>query len=291
MISIVICSRTQTISSVLRENIKNTIGIKYEIIVIDNSKNQYSIFEAYNIGIEKSKGEYLCFIHDDILFHTPNWGHVVINIFNNDEKIGLIGVAGAKFKSKIPSAWWDCKIEENFTYILQHFKNGEKEIWHYGFDKNAYEEVVVIDGVFMVLKKGCFNKFDSSMTGFHSYDLNISFEIINNNYKIVATNEILIEHFSIGTINKDWLHSTYLLHNKYYKILPLKVGSIFESKELEIFNGEKFIKLCLKQKQSKLATKVWFNLFLLNPFSKFHLRFWFIILKKLGIKVVSFLNV
>ena len=68
MISIIICCRIQTINKDLSENIKNTVGCDYELIVIDNSQNSYSIFEAYNLGIERSNGDYLCFIHDDILY-------------------------------------------------------------------------------------------------------------------------------------------------------------------------------------------------------------------------------
>ena len=70
MISIIICSRTQAISKDLSENVQNTVGCDHELVIIDNSENQYSIFEAYNLGIKQSKGEYLCFAHDDILFHT-----------------------------------------------------------------------------------------------------------------------------------------------------------------------------------------------------------------------------
>ena len=62
MISVIICSRTSTIGTALSENIKNSIGCEYELISIDNSKNTYSIFEAYNLGIQKSKFDFLCFI-------------------------------------------------------------------------------------------------------------------------------------------------------------------------------------------------------------------------------------
>jgi hypothetical protein len=49
------------------------IGCEYESIIIDNSENRYSIFEAYNLGIDKSKYEYLCLMHDDILIYTIEW--------------------------------------------------------------------------------------------------------------------------------------------------------------------------------------------------------------------------
>lgn len=74
MISCIICSRTSTISNELMQNISSTIGCEYEIITIDNSTNKHNIFQAYNEGIRRAKGEYLCFMHDDILYHTENWG-------------------------------------------------------------------------------------------------------------------------------------------------------------------------------------------------------------------------
>ena len=48
MISIIICSRFQSISKELKDNIENTVGVVHEIICIDNSKSQYDIFSAYN---------------------------------------------------------------------------------------------------------------------------------------------------------------------------------------------------------------------------------------------------
>jgi hypothetical protein len=51
MISIVICARANDINEALKENIQNTIGVPYELIVIDNGKNEYSIFSAYNKGV------------------------------------------------------------------------------------------------------------------------------------------------------------------------------------------------------------------------------------------------
>lgn len=74
MISLIICSRTPTISEELSTNIAETIGCEYELVVIDNSKNEFSIFSAYNEGVKRSNGDVLCFMHDDILFRTLNWG-------------------------------------------------------------------------------------------------------------------------------------------------------------------------------------------------------------------------
>ena len=96
MISIVICARANDINEALKENIQNTIGVPYELIVIDNGKNEYSIFSAYNKGVTLSNYDIVCFMHDDISFETMGWGNIVttqLQKFN----VGAIGVAGAPY--------------------------------------------------------------------------------------------------------------------------------------------------------------------------------------------------
>ena len=83
MISIIICSRTASISDELTQNIDQTIGLPYELVIIDNSENLYSIFSAYNEGVKRSKYEVLCFMHDDIIFKTNDWGINVMNRFKS----------------------------------------------------------------------------------------------------------------------------------------------------------------------------------------------------------------
>lgn len=279
MISIVICSRTQNISTVLTENIKNTIGCDYELLVIDNSENNYSIFEAYNLGIEKSKGEYVCFIHDDILLHSNGWGDIIHHVFNEDAQIGLIGVAGAQIKTKMPSAWWDCPKEQKAIHIIQHFPTKEKEKWQFGFKNSQMVEVVAIDGVFMALRKDTRIKFSTDMTGFHNYDLNISFECKKYNYKIMVSNEILVEHFSLGTLNESWIDSTIKIHSIYKKLLPLRSQQSKINKNLEVSNAIKFIFACINYNKYKVAYSVWLRLFLLKPVSTYHIQFWIHMLK------------
>jgi len=132
MISIIICSRKK--NNNLLENIKRTIGCEYELVVIDNSANRYSIFEAYNLGIERSKGKYLCFIHDDLFIHTNGWGNVISRLFDDYPDYGLIGIAGSKQKSRIPSGWWDCKEEYKSVNIIQHYANEITEKKYIGFE-------------------------------------------------------------------------------------------------------------------------------------------------------------
>lgn len=280
MISIIICSRTQNIPIRLNENIKNTVGYSYELIVVDNSENQYSVFEAYNLGIEKCKGEYWCFMHDDIFIHTDSWGTIINHIFKGNPDVGLIGVAGAKIKTKMPSAWWDCPEDQKVINIIQHFSNKEKEKWSFGFDNGQNAEVVVIDGVFMAMRKDNQIRFDSKMKGFHNYDLNISFEYKKQGFKIVVTNEIQLEHFSLGIINEAWVRSTYIIHQRYKNLLPLGKSKKPINKKVEVANAERFIEESFKYNLTIIAISVWIQLFHLNPISKYHYRFWKRIIKE-----------
>ena len=275
MLSIIICSRRNEIDSVLFENIKRSIGCEYELIIIDNSKNQKSIFEAYNLGISRSRGHFLCFMHDDILVHTNDWGNILESLFDGDLNLGLIGVAGAKFKSRMPSAWWDCPHDQKAVNMIQHFTKERIVKWNYGFEQGNSVEVAMIDGVFMAMRKNEQIRFDTKMKGFHNYDLNISLECKKNNYKIIVTNEILIEHFSLGNLDENWLLSTLKAHKIYTNYLPTSIG--FQDSEiinsLEITNAKKFIKQILSFGLNRRTINLWFNVFSLSLYSKFYMPY------------------
>lgn len=241
MISIIVCSRKDQIDLRFEDNIRNTIGNDFELVIIYNSDNRYSIFEAYNIGIQKSKGDVLCFIHDDILFHTRNWGLILKLEFNKNPDFALIGVAGSKVKTPFPTGWWDCEDQYKVIDIIQHEKENVRNEC-FGFENENITEVAVIDGVFMALKKDLNILFDNSLKGFHCYDLNLSSEVIEKNKKVGVTKKILIEHFSIGQLNRDWLLSAIMFHKKYRQ--QLKCNN--SNSEQEIFAGKKYIEYCLQ---------------------------------------------
>ncbi|MEO6176114.1 MAG: glycosyltransferase [Flavobacterium circumlabens] len=241
MISIIVCSRKNQIDPKFEDNIRNTIGSDFELVIIDNSNNRYSIFEAYNAGIQKSKGDILCFIHDDILFHTENWGMILESEFNKNTDYALIGIAGSRVKTQFPTGWWDCEDQYKAINIIQHEKgNVRREC--FGFENENITEAVVIDGVFMALKKDLNIVFDTRLEGFHCYDLNLSCAVIEKNKKVGVTKKILIEHFSIGKLNKNWLLSAIVFHKKYRQQLKRNNSN----SEQEIFAGKKYIEYCLQ---------------------------------------------
>ena len=115
MLSIIISSYQESLYSALEKNIAQTIGISYEIIKIYNP-NKMGICEAYNIGASKAKYDFLLFIHEDILFHTKNWGELLINHLNK-ENTGVIGIAGSNYVPRTPSSWSVSGNKYNFGNV------------------------------------------------------------------------------------------------------------------------------------------------------------------------------
>lgn len=241
MISIIICSKKDKINEILSKNIADTINVPYEIVLIDNSDNKYSIFSAYNEGIKRAKYPYLCFIHEDILFRTSNWGKLLINAFETDNKIGMVGVIGSSILFDIVYGWWDTYA--HVGSIIQSQKGDKKTAEIKTTNNNNTQlkllDAVVCDGLFLAFPKSIFNKihFDSkTYKGFHCYDLDISMQVINIGYKIKVIDNILIEHFSSGNLDNEFINTCLLFSNKWHKLLPISIDSMPPYKIIELRN-------------------------------------------------------
>jgi len=277
MISIIICSIRESYFDSLKANIQETIGFSdYEIIKIDNLIDKLSITQAYNKGIEKSKFDYQLFIHEDIIFHTLNWGEILLSIFRENCRIGLIGIAGAKYKSLVPSAFWHTEEKMLNINLIQHYKNKKTSLLYKGFENKNLEEVVVIDGVFIALKKSTGVKFNENIKGFHCYDLGISIDTLEKKHLIYVTNQILIEHFSIGNTNLNFLKSVIDFHKLYKKKLPKYIDA--KNRSLELFALKSFLSVCLENKY--VPFKLWIFNLINNPLDKLNYSFIKLVLNK-----------
>lgn len=249
------------------ENIKNTIGVEYEVIAIDNVYGRYGICQAYNVGQKQAKYDILVYVHEDVLFRTKNWGVKLIHYFNRIPNLGCVGIAGAVQKSKAPSAWWDTELGKTAISIIHHLEDGSTRLDSKGWKESEnIKEVVTIDGVFMATRKSFGILFDESIPGFHCYDLNLSIELNKKGFKLIITKEILIEHFSEGNLNKKWVEATQIFHKKYSKHLPISTNSgEAVSLKQEIKNLEKFIDYALAYRLRKIAFYHWVQLLVKKP--------------------------
>jgi hypothetical protein len=224
MISLVICLRTSQLNEALRQNIDDTIGVEYELVLIDNSKNELSIFKAYNNGIELSKYPFICFMHDDIEYLTNNWGKLAIKYFENN-MVGAIGISGSPYLSFLPGPWWASGLISK--YIMEvHNKTETIVNIAYQTPIDNVLEVVALDGVWLFIRKAALKniQFDENrFKGYHFYDLDISMQLKKSGFILLSVYDVLIKHYSMGNINYSWLKSSLLFSFKWRNRLPMSI--------------------------------------------------------------------
>lgn len=274
MISIIICSAQKNLRDAVTLNIKETIGIGHEIIIIENELQRLSISTVYNIGASKAKFPYLCFVHEDIKFHTESWGEILIKNFL-ETQARLIGFVGSTIKTKYPSSVYITGSPYNRQYHLQRWPDKSVTKSHLNPNQEFYSEVCVLDGLFIASTKKAWEetKFSEDyLKGFHGYDIDFSLKNFFLGKNIVIYN-ILIEHFSLGSFSKEWVDTQIELINLWESKLPAHISSATK-KDIKIINRLSVEQLMIIMVSVKYNLFIEGKLFLLqlmySPFSKWN---------------------
>ena len=228
MISFIVCSRKKHLDTKLVANIASVVSVPYEIIVIDNSKNAYSIFSAYNSGVERAQYPYLAFIHEDILFHSNNVGHIIVNSFAENPKLGLLGVAGITILPQYAFGWWSAGYD--------YYVGG---VAHKGCPHTpiVLKDAVACDGLFLCIRAELFRAIrwdEHTFKGFHCYDMDICMQILKAGYKIMVAEGLLIEHFSTGNPTESFAEGCVLFSKKWNKELPVSIDCLPKNEVLMV---------------------------------------------------------
>lgn len=255
MISIIISTYKPLLLKRISLCIQETIGVEYEIIAIENDA-KYSICEAYNLGVERANFPYLCFVHEDVLFKVKDWGKRLISLCLADETIGLIGVAGTKYKSTYPSAIGQSPLLR-YEFLKGHIFHWVNEYTNFDNSKEPkeIEDVVCIDGVFMFTHKKVFKncRFDDKLlTHFHGYDIDFSLQVFFQSFRVIVDRVILLDHHSSGDYSKENTLANRVIAKKWQNKLPVATSDLHFSKSklisLDLQNWYYFIKTAIKRK-------------------------------------------
>lgn len=245
-----------------RANVEKTIGVDHELIVIDNTENRYNIFQAYNLGIQQSRYPYLCFAHEDILFHTANWGQNCIKHFENND-IGLIATMGGTAFPSCPAPWWNNEtLNQPYLNMIQRWGDRKpRKEWireiidekenvihqYHNPDGKEIADVVAVDGFFFCIKKELFSSCrfdDTTFDGFHCYDTDICFQVLEQGKRVAVVFDILIEHFSLGDINLNWAESVEKLSDKWKNRLPFFSGNPDNQEKVSLYSYKALLTYC-----------------------------------------------
>lgn len=266
MISILICGYKLQNRNNVEKNIYDTIGVEYEFLYHDNRLNPIGICQAYNLLAKQAKGDYLCFIHDDVLFSEIGWGH---NFIANFKKSDVFGVAGGKYKSSIPSGWGISGY--NCMKFTQAYQKREPQLFFQESSPNdVLEEVVILDGVFLAMKKEVYEscQFDETLfKGFHGYDYDFSLNV-RRKFKLFVVKNIPIIHFSEGRNDKIWLEAQVMIINKWKNQLPAFID------DLKSIDHNKVEFLAYKQCIFKMVRYNFINSRVLTKYFQIHLLYY-----------------
>ncbi|MEO6230489.1 MAG: glycosyltransferase [Ferruginibacter sp.] len=245
MISIIICSVNKILLKQLELNIAASIGLNHEIIAINNTEVNEGICTVYNKAGALAQYPVLLFLHEDVLFDTPNWGPLILKHFTN-LGVGMIGLAGGDTKGIVPSSWSMVSRSKEMN-LIQHHRSGTigKHIFSSESGREAVaKNVVMLDGFFLCVRRSVFDEFkfdEVNLNGFHGYDIDYSLQVFRK-YDVRVVFDILVHHYSVGIPNRSWIESAITINRKWRKQFPLSVYplskeeiNIYHWKSLQVF--------------------------------------------------------
>lgn len=246
MISLIVCSRNAADLQAVSDSVASTIGVPYELIAIDNSRGEFGICAAYNRGASCARHDLLCFMHEDLRFHTPNWGQVVAETLA-DPTVGVLGVTGGMYQVAAPAAWWGCGPELCRQNVLEGYADGTQELVLHNPEGRDLADVAVVDGMWLCSRRDVWQQhpFDEhTLTDFHFYDVDYCTELFRHQLRICVTFRLLVEHRSRGSINNAWLRNALKYVQKRRGQLPFGPVTVeatraraLELKALQEFTG------------------------------------------------------
>ena len=213
---------TRKIDDSFVELLKKTCGVPNPQIIPIENEGKYSLPEAYNMILEQSTNDIVVLCHDDIYFDSKNWGSKILKHFKRSPEYGILGLAGS---TQLPESakWW-----EDFSKmkgIVNHEHEGKK--WESKYSTslgNQIEDVVLVDGLFIVLnKKNIKQTFNEEIKGFHFYDVDFSFRNFIEDVKIGIIYDVRVTHKSIGQTNDEWEQNRIKFAEKHKELLPVKI--------------------------------------------------------------------
>ncbi len=223
MISVIVCSKQPASWDLHARNVAKTIGCEHEYVRIDNTASSYGICAAYNNGVTRATGDLLVFVHEDCFFMEPGWGSVLYRKFSADPTLGLVGVAGTQYLTANRPAWIAAGQPLIKGRVIHELNRGETFVLTvFSWDKSD-ASVVAVDGLFFSVPRGLFDSVrfdDAQFSGFHLYDLDICMQI-GKTHRLMVTWDILVKHFSGGSLTAEWRDAGMRFLEKYKGVLPV----------------------------------------------------------------------
>ncbi|RYF82650.1 MAG: hypothetical protein EON98_11110 [Chitinophagaceae bacterium] len=176
MLSIVISTKKPENLKRVLKSIEQTAILKNQLIIYENPRGR-GLCVVYNECAVKAFNGLLCFVHDDMVFHTKGWDQIIVNLLQQ-ETVGLVGVIGGRYKSLFGTSWRDGETTSYRMQVKDGVEGGKLLVNNPSNKK--YDEVVCLDGAFLACTKKHWQQFpfdENRFNDFHFYDLDISLQM------------------------------------------------------------------------------------------------------------------
>lgn len=150
-------------------------GYQIDVLTIEDAR---SMTAGYNEGMHASDAKYKVYLHQDTLIVNKNFIQDFLDVFMQDETIGMIGMVGAPELPDSGIMWEAPRCGALYTWNIHE----TKESW---MAEDALTQVEVIDGFLMITqydipwREDLFDKWDF-------YDCSQSKEFAKHGYKVVV---------------------------------------------------------------------------------------------------------
>lgn len=145
-----------------------------DLLIIKDAKSMLLGMEE---GIQSTDAKYKVFMHQDVLILNRDFIQNIIDIFQSDSQIGLIGMVGSPQMPPDGVMWNNERVGNCYGF--------KKSISSYEKPDQAYTDVVAVDGLLMAtaydipLRTELFDGWDF-------YDVSTSFEYKRRGYRVVV---------------------------------------------------------------------------------------------------------
>ena len=225
MISLVVSSIQPEKLERLKISVESTIGLPYEWLVADSRNSGKGICQVYNELAVAARFPFIVFLHEDVSFESPDWALRILSFFEGDDRLGVVGVAGANVKSRSFSGWYTGDARHD-RFSLVHVTQGQRQvIEQLPETKQALFPVVCLDGVFLFCRRIVWEsvRFDEQhLHGFHFYDLDFSLRVSEKFSLGVVSFLGLVHHTETGgDYGSRWVQEGIRFHSRWQKKLPI----------------------------------------------------------------------
>lgn len=152
-------------------------GYETEVLAIEDAG---SITQGYNEGMRASDAKYKVYLHHDTFITEPQFIQKLLNVFAQDESIGLFGMVGAEKLSKDGVMWHEERCGD--FYRLDLINDSDVNIVCL---EEGVKEVAVVDGLLIATQYDIPWREDL-LKGWDFYDVSQCMEFHRAGYRVVV---------------------------------------------------------------------------------------------------------